>query len=156
MRLSNWTLCSVCVWLGAGALPGQELTPAQFKQLCETSPMNTFTLRAPTKILGTAPAVTAVNSSCRINFAQGAKLEADQSAFTFAGPLVFQAGPNAEVTLVKSYFEAPSIQITEGLSSSLILTESSIKANTGKHYPGAWQQWRHDRIAILPGAPARH
>ncbi len=131
MKLSNWKLGSMCALLGASTLMGQELTPVQFKQLCETSPMNTFTLRTPTKILGTAPVVTAVNSSCRVNFALGAKLEADQAAFSFAGPLVFQAGPNAEVTLVKSYFEAPSIQITEGLSSSLILSESSIKANAG-------------------------
>lgn len=93
MKVSNWKLGSMCALLGAGALMGQELTPVQFKQLCETSPMNTFTLRAPTKIMGTAPAVTAVNTSCRINFAQGAKLEADQAAFAFAGPLVFQARP---------------------------------------------------------------
>lgn len=122
---------SALMLLSGGALLGQDLTPTQFKQLCETSPANTFTLRAPTKILGTAPVVTAVNSSCRINFAAGAKLEADQSAFSFAGPLVFLAGPNAEVTLVKSYLEAPSIQITEGLSSTLILTESSVKATAG-------------------------
>jgi len=131
MKLSNWMLSSMCALMSTGALVGQDLTPVQFKQLCETSPMNTITLRAPTKILGTAPAITAVNSSCRINFAVGAKLEADQAAFTFAGPLVFQAGPSAEVTLVKSYLEATSIQISEGLSSSLILTESSVKANAG-------------------------
>ncbi len=123
-------LSALPLFLG-GALLAQDLTPARFKQLCETSPSNTFTLRAPTKILGTAPVVTAITTACRINFATGAKLEADQSAFSFAGPLVFQAGPNAEVTLVKSYFEAPSIQITEGISSSLILTESSVKANAG-------------------------
>ena len=130
MNLSLIKLSATSLLLG-GALMAQDLTPVQFKQLCETSPMNTFTLRAPTKILGTAPVVTAVNSACRVNFATGAKLEADQAAFAFAGPLVFQAGPNAEVTLVKSYFEAPSIQITEGLSSSLILTESAVKANAG-------------------------
>lgn len=130
MKLSLWQLAASSALL-AGTLAGQDLTPLQFKQLCETSPMNTFTLRAPAKILGAAPAVTAVNTGCRVNFAVGAKLEADQAAFTFAGPLVFQAGPNAEVTLVKSYFEAPSVQITEGLSSSLILTESSVKATAG-------------------------
>lgn len=130
MKSTLLKLSATSLLLG-GALMAQDLTPVQFKQLCETSPMNTFTLRAPTKILGTAPTVTAINSSCRINFATGAKLEADQSAFSFAGPLVFQAGPNAEVTLVKSYFEAPSVQITEGLSSSLILTESAVKANAG-------------------------
>jgi hypothetical protein len=129
MKLSM-KLSALPLFLG-GALLAQDITPAQFKQLCETSPANTFTLRAPTKVLGTAPVVTAVNTGCRINFATGAKLEADQSAFSFAGPLVFQAGPNAEVTLVKSYFEATSIQITEGLSSTLVLTESSVKANGG-------------------------
>jgi hypothetical protein len=127
-RSMKWTVLPL---LFGGSLFAQELTPLQFKQLCENSPMNTFTLTAPTKILGTAPVVTTIDTACRINFATGSKLEADQSAFAFAGPLVFQAGPNAEVALVKSFFEAPSVQITEGISSSLILSESSVKANAG-------------------------
>ncbi len=109
----------------------QDITPLQFKQLCETSPMNTVVLRAPVKILGTAPAVTAINTGCRVNFQTGSKLEADQAAFTFAGPLVFQAGPTAEVTLVKSFFSAPSVQITEGSASKLILSESTVDATSG-------------------------
>lgn len=130
MNLSIWKLAAVPA-LCAGVAAAQDLTPLQFKQLCETSPLNTITLRAPAKILGTAPAVTAINTGCRVNFTLGAKLEADQAAFSFAGPLVFQAGPTAEITLVKSFFEAPSVQITEGSSSTLKLTESSVKANAG-------------------------
>lgn len=115
----------------AASVHAQDLTPAQFKQLCENSPNNTFTIQAPVKILGTAPAVTAVNSACRVIFAPTSKLEADQASFTFAGPLVFQAGPVAEVALVKSLFVAPSVQITEGASSILVLVESSVQATSG-------------------------
>jgi hypothetical protein len=109
----------------------QDITPTQFKQLCETSPLNQVVLRAPVKILGTAPAVTSINTGCRVNFQAGAKLEADQAAFSFAGPLVFQAGPTAEVKLVKSTFSAPSVQITEGQASILDLSESTVKATSG-------------------------
>ncbi|MBL8229344.1 MAG: hypothetical protein JNL98_12730 [Bryobacterales bacterium] len=109
----------------------QDLTPTQFKALCENSPLNTFTVNTPVKILGTAPTVTAINTGCRVNFTLNGKIEADQAAFTFAGPLVFQAGPNAEVTLVKSFFSAPTVQITEGTSSSLILAESTVQATAG-------------------------
>ncbi|MDX2180954.1 MAG: hypothetical protein SFV18_15265 [Bryobacteraceae bacterium] len=112
-------------------LMAQDLTPAQFKARCETSPNNTFTISTPTKILGTAPAVTAVNTGCRVVFNTGGKIEADQSAFQFAGPLVFQAGPSVEVNLVKSLWTAPSFQITEGASASLILVESTLKATAG-------------------------
>jgi hypothetical protein len=129
--MSNKSLIAGMLSLFATALSAQTITPAQFKQLCETSPMNTIVLRAPTKILGTAPVVTAVNSPCRINFLSGAKLEADQAAFSFAGQLVLQAGPTVEVNLVKSYFEATSFQITEGRSSILNLTESTLKSTGG-------------------------
>jgi len=112
-------------------LMAQDLTPAQFKARCETSPNNTFTVSTPTKILGTAPAVTVVNTGCRVVFNATGKIEADQSAFQFAGPLVFQAGPTVEVNLVKSLWTAPSVQITEGASASLILVESTVKATAG-------------------------
>lgn len=117
--------------LAAGASLAQDITPLQFKQLCETSPLNTFTVRTPVKILGAGPVVTEINTGCRVNFVLGAKLEADQAAFRFAGPLVFQAGPTSEVNLVKSYFEAPSVQITEGRTSILNLTESTVKSTSG-------------------------
>jgi hypothetical protein len=117
--------------MSLGAAFSQDITPLQFKQLCETSPLNTIVLRAPTKILGSGPVVTVVNTGCRVNFLTGSKLEADQAAFRFAGPLVFQAGPTAEVNLVKTLLEAPSVQITEGQSSILNLTESSVKATSG-------------------------
>ncbi len=93
--------------------------------------LNTVVLRGPVKILGTAPVVTAVNTACRVNFLTGSKLEADQAAFTFAGPLVLQAGPTAEASFVKSSFSAPSVSITEGTSSILNLTESTVKATAG-------------------------
>jgi hypothetical protein len=115
----------------AAASFAQDITPLQFKRLCETSPLNTIVLRAPTKILGTAPAVTVVNSGCRVNFLSGAKLEADQASFEFAGPLVFQAGPTAEINLVKSLFVAPAVQVTEGQTSILNLTESTVQAQSG-------------------------
>jgi hypothetical protein len=117
--------------LAAGAAFSQDITPLQFKQLCETSPRNQVVLRAPVKILGSAPAVTAINTGCRVIFQTGAKLEADQAAFSFGGPLVLQAGPTAEAKLVKSIFTAPSVQITEGQSSILDLTESTVKATSG-------------------------
>jgi hypothetical protein len=131
IMFKNFCLTGAIAFLAAGASFAQDITPLQFKQLCENSPMNTFTLRAPTKILGSGPVVTAINSSCRINFAVGSKLEADQAAFSFAGPLVLQAGPTTELNLVKTYLEAPSVQVTEGRSSILNLTESTIKATSG-------------------------
>lgn len=127
----RFLLSSAVTLLAAGAALAQDITPLQFKQLCETSPLNTVVLRAPVKILGSGPAVTSINSACRVNFLTGAKLEADQAAFRFAGPLVFQAGPTAEVTLVKSFFSAPSVQITEGTASKLILTESTVESTVG-------------------------
>lgn len=127
----NKSLFAGALTLAAASLCAQDITPTQFKTLCETSPLNTVVLRAPTKILGTGPVVTVVNTACRVNFLGGAKLEADQAAFRFAGQLVFQAGPTVEVNLVKSYFEAPSMQITEGQSSILNLTESTLKSTSG-------------------------
>lgn len=113
------------------AIMAQDITPQQFKQLCETSLNNTITVSTPIKILGTAPAVTLVNSGCRLQFTTNGKLEADQSAFRFAGALVFDGIANTEMTFVKSLWTASSVQATGGTSASLNVKESTFRSTAG-------------------------
>jgi hypothetical protein len=129
------------VWLAA-VLLGLSLTTAaqsisttaQLKQACETLPGNVVVLNQAVKILEGPryPFSEQVLTGCTIILGPNAKLETEQVAMTFAGPLVVQSAVATEMKLIRTFLSARSVNLNLTATSSAIEMEfSHIHATTG-------------------------
>lgn len=117
----------------ATAASAQQLTPAEFKALCE-APGNTVTVVNTLKIQSPVmpPPLVTVNSGCQVNFSPDSQFEADNVNMRFAGAVSFQASAKASVLFKSTLWNATALNVNlSGNEGGFYADESRLTARAG-------------------------
>lgn len=108
------------------------VTTAEFKAACEEAEGNAVVLLHSVKISNGGAAQEHVAAGCTLILGPNVKLEIENAAITFDGPVSLQSSHNAEVIFKQSMFAAPTVTINlTGAKAALGTQDSSLHAEGG-------------------------
>ena len=124
-----------CAGLLASSTPAiaQFTSTAELKLACETSPGNIVNLNVNTQIsTGPQPPLfEQVTTPCTIVLGPLVTFSAGQVGMNFNGALTIQGANEANALFTESEFVAPSVSVTQGDKSTLLLEHSLLRATAG-------------------------